>query len=85
MRTSVAFRARVADVLLGRDGVLVVVDGGDATGGAEVVAGDLQRALAALAVVGLAQPRVAVEAFHASVALLAHRVVLAFLERFIKS
>ena len=41
MGTSVAFWAGVTDVLLWGDGVLVVIDGGDAAGGAKVVAGDL--------------------------------------------
>jgi hypothetical protein len=65
MGSGVTLRTSVTDVLLRRNGVLVVVDGGHAAGRAKVVAGSLEGALAPLAVVGLAQTGVAVVAVHA--------------------
>lgn len=79
VRSGVTFWTCVTDVLLGRDGVLVVVDGGDTAGRAEVVGGDLERALAPLAVVDCPHASVAVKSFHASVTFGTESVVLAFL------
>ena len=79
MRSGVTFGACVTDVLLGCDGILVVVDGGNSAGRAEVVGGDLERALTPLAVVDGAQAGVAIKSFHASVTLGTQGVVLAFL------
>lgn len=73
----------VADVLLGGQGVLVVVVGGHTlTGGAEVIGGRVHGALARLAVVGSAVGRVAVEAGLAAPAVRTLGVVLALLENY---
>ncbi len=73
----VAGRTRRADVLLRRQAVLIIVDRRHATGGAEVVGRQVQRALAGPAIVGPAQAGIAVEAGGAGLTMRAHGVVLA--------
>ena len=72
----VADRARIADVFLWSQAVLVIVDCCHLARWREVVGGDVQRALAWVTVIGPAQLCVSIKSFGTGVAMLSHRVVL---------
>ena len=73
----VADGARVADVFLWSQAVLVIVDCCHLARWTEVVGGDIQRTLAWVTVIGSAQLCISIIAFSTSVTMLSHRVVLA--------
>ena len=68
--------ARIADVFLRGQAVLVIVDCCHLARWTEVVGGDIQRTLAWVTVIGSAQLCVSIIAFGTSVTVLSHRVVL---------
>ena len=69
-------RAGVTRVLLRGQGVLVIVDGGDLTRGAEVVARHVQGTLAGFTVIGPAQPGVPIEALSTRVAVIIILIII---------
>ena len=72
----VADWARIADVFLRGQAVLVIVNCCHLARWTEVVGGDIQRTLAWVTVIGSAQLCVSIIAFGTSVTVLSHRVVL---------